>query len=122
VLEQRESTERERRSFAAPKQSSLTPRHVKPACPFEECEPGWGSGFSVFESQASKKGRIEKTPDGEVIRWSNNYCYQILVSSNEMHRGMTKCQAPLGKLAVRGDLFKHMKEAPPPEERAIDVP
>jgi hypothetical protein len=95
---------------------------VKPACPYEQCEPGWGAGFSVFESQPSKKGRIEKTADGEVIRWTGNQCYQILVSSNILHRGMNKCFANLDKAGARGDLFKHMKEVPLPEEKAMDVP
>jgi hypothetical protein len=122
ALEQRERIERERRSLAGPKQSPLSPRHVKPACPFEKCEPNWGADSSIFESQSTKKGRIEKTPDGEVIRWTSNRCYQILVTPNIMHRGMWKCFVPLGKSGARGDLFKHMKEVPPPEERATDVP
>jgi hypothetical protein len=57
-----------------------------------------------------------------VIRWISNRCYQILVTSNVLHHGMTRCVQPLKKRAARGDLFKHMQDAPPPEERATDVP
>lgn len=122
ALEQKARGARERRSFAAPAGTPLTPGKTKPPCPFEKCEPNWGAGFSVFESQSSKKGRIEKTPDQEVIRWTSDHCYQILITPNLLHRGMTKCQMPLGKSAARGDLFKHMKEVPPPGDRATDVP
>ena len=123
ALEQRDRIAHGRRSLDGPTQPPLAgPRHVKPACPFEKCEPNWGTGFSIFQSQATKAGRIEKAPDGEVIRWTSDRCFQILVTPNLMHRGMTKCQMPLKKSGPRGDLFKHMKEAPPPEDRATDVP
>jgi hypothetical protein len=129
ALEQRENIERERRSLAGPKQHPSGDRHLRPACPFEKCEPNWGVDLGIFESQDTKRGRIEripddtqKTPDGEVIRWISNHCYQILVTANKLHRNMTKCGAPLGKSAARGDLFKHMNESPPPQDRATDVP
>jgi hypothetical protein len=129
ALEQRQSIERERRSLDGPKQRPSGDRHLKPACPFERCEPNWGVDLGIFESQHTKRGRVEKipddtqkTPDGEVIRWINNHCYQILVTANKLHRNMWKCGAPLGKSAARGDLFKHMNESPPPQERATDVP
>jgi hypothetical protein len=123
ALAQRDRSARERRSLAGPTQPSLAgPRHAKPPCPFEKCEPNWRAGSSIFESENTKAGRIEKAADGEVIRWISNRCFQILVTPNLMHRGMTKCVTPLKKAAPRGDLFKHMKEAPPPEERATDVP
>jgi hypothetical protein len=123
VLEQRDRNARDRRSLAGPAQPPMAgPRHGKPACPFEKCEPTYGTGFSIFESQNTKAGRIEKTPDGEVIRWTSNRCFQILITPNLMHRGMTKCVMPLKKSAPRGDLFKHMNEVPPPAERATDVP
>jgi hypothetical protein len=123
AVEQRARADRERRALDRPGGSALAPdRHGKPPCPFEKCEPGWGSAPSVFDSTATKKGRIEKTLDGEVIRWTSNRCYQILVTSNLLHRGMTRCVQPLGKKAARGDLFKHMNDVPPPEDRATEVP
>jgi hypothetical protein len=123
ALEQRDRANRERRPLDRPSGSALAPdRHGKPPCPFEKCEPGWGAPPSVFDSTATKAGRIEKTADGEVIRWISNRCYQILVTPNILHRAMTRCVQPLGKKAARGDLFKHMKEPPPPADRATDVP
>ncbi len=80
AMDERARAERERRSFShPPPHASLTPKHVKPSCPFERCEPGWGAGPSVFDSTATKKGRVEQTVDGEVIRWTSNNCYQILI-------------------------------------------
>jgi hypothetical protein len=135
ALEQRDSIESDRRSLAGPKQhpSSAPPT---PACPFEKCETNWGSDWGIFESQHSKGGRIEKIPDdmqktlqgrqktsdGEVVLWFNNWCYEILVTADRSRQGMIKCSVPLGKRTARGDLFDHMNESPPPKPRAIDVP
>jgi hypothetical protein len=121
TLEQRRRAARERRSFSGPREGEGMPGlRKKPACPFEQCEPGWGAGPSVFEH--SKRGRIEKTPDGEVIRWTSNHCYQVLVSPNEFHRSLNKCVKDLDKKAARGDLFDHMNDVPLPEEKGFDVP
>ena len=123
ALQKRADTEREQYSFTSPRApAAMSPKHVKPPCPFEKCEPTWGADFSVFGDQSAKKGRIEKTPDGELIRWTSESCYQILITDNIMHRAMTKCIKPLRKDAARGDLFKHMRDVPPPEEKATDVP
>jgi hypothetical protein len=123
ALEKRDRADRERRPLDRRGGTALAPdRHGKPPCPFEKCEPGWGAAPSVFDSTATKAGRIEKTSDGEVIRWISNRCYQILVTPNIFHRAMTRCVQPLDKKAARGDLFKHMNDAPPPEDRATDVP
>jgi hypothetical protein len=119
AYEHRERAKREQRSFDFPQAGMKAPRS-KPKCPFEQCEPGWGAAPSVFPS--SKRGRIEKTADGEVIHWTSNNCYQILVTPNIFHRGMNKCVASLDKKSARGDLFDHMNDVPPPEERAFDVP
>jgi hypothetical protein len=115
---ERERKEGEQRSFGIP--NGLSGPRKKPPCPFEQCEPGWGAGFSVFER--SKRGRIEKIADGEVIRWISNNCYQILVTPNILHRGMNKCVKYLDKQSARGDLFDHMNDVSPPEERGFDVP
>ena len=136
ALERRDRIERERRSLDGPKQRPLSPRYVAPACVFEKCEPNWGSDSSIFESQHSKAGRIEKIPDDmqttlqghkktidyEVVHWFNNWCYQILVSADRSRRGMIWCGAALGKTTARGDLLDHINESPPPEQRATDVP
>jgi hypothetical protein len=123
ALEQRDRADRERRPLDRPNGSALVGPSRKPPCPFEKCEPGWGNAPSVFDSTATKAGRIEKTFDGEVIRWISNRCYQILVTPEILHRAMTRCVTPLKKSKPRGDLFKHMKEAPPPPaDRATDVP
>jgi len=122
ALDQRDRANRERRSLDRPNGSALVGPPRKPPCPFEKCEPGWGNAPSVFDSTATKAGRIEKTFDGEVIRWISNRCYQILVTPNILHRAMTRCVTPLKKSKPRGDLFKHMKEIPPPADRATDVP
>ena len=104
---------------------------------YVKCEPNWGSDSSIFASQHSKAGRIEKIPDDmqktlqgrqktpidvEVVHWINNWCYQILVSADRARRGMFWCGVPLGKTAARGDMLDHMNESPPPEQRATDVP
>lgn len=123
ALQKRADTAGERRSFTAPSApSSMVPRYVKPPCPFEQCEPTWGADFSVFADQGAKKGRIEKNTEGETIRWINEYCYQILITPQIMHNAMTMCKQPLKRNAARGDLFKHMRDVPPPEEKATDVP
>jgi hypothetical protein len=123
ALQKRADTARQQYSFAAPRApSAMVPKHVKPPCPFIECEPTWGSGFSVFESQAAKKGRVEKNTTGETIRWINDRCYQYLVTENVFHKAMIKCERPLAKDQSRGDLFKHLREVPPPEEKETDVP
>jgi hypothetical protein len=136
ALERDDRIERERRSLDGPKQHPPSPRYVTPACVFEKCEPNWGSDSSIFKSQHSKGGRIEKIPrdaqrtlqglqkipDGEVVHWFNNWCYQILVSADRSRRGMIWCGVPLGKTTARGDLLDHMNESPPPEQRATDVP
>lgn len=119
--QQRARAEAQRRSFARPDGTPMRPAREKP-CPFEQCEPGWGRGFSIFEQDHTKAGRIEKTADGEVIRWKSNNCYQILISADPRHRGATKCFVYLQKRQARGDLFEHMREVPPPAERATDVP
>jgi len=123
ALDERNRAARERRPLDRPAGTALAPdRHGKPPCPFEKCEPGWGAPPSVFDSTATKAGRIEKTFDGEVIRWTSNRCYQILVTPNILHKAMTRCVVPLKKSAARGDLFKHMDPPPPPADRALDVP
>jgi hypothetical protein len=122
ALEQRERANRERRALDGPNGAALVAPRAKPPCPFEQCEPGWGHAPSVFDSTATQAGRIEKTFDGEVIRWISNYCYQILITPNILHRAMTRCVMPLDKSKPRGDLFKHMNEIPLPEDRATDVP
>jgi hypothetical protein len=136
ALERDDRIERERRSLDGPKQHPPSPRYVTPACVFERCEPNWGSDSSIFESRHSKGGRIEKiprdaqwtlhglqkTPDGEVVHWFNNWCYQILVSADRSRRSMIFCGVPLGKTTARRDLLDHMNESPPPEQRATDVP
>jgi hypothetical protein len=136
ALERRDRIERERRSLDGPKLRTPDPRYVKPACPFEKCEPNWGSSSSIFKSQHSKGGRIEKIPNdmqrtlqgspkttnSEVVHWFNNWCYQILVSEDRSRRGRIWCGVPLRKKTARGDLFDHMNESPPPEPRATDVP
>jgi hypothetical protein len=123
ALDDKARRERERRSLDGRSGPGLSgDRHGKPACPFEKCEGNWGEGFSVFKDYGTKKGRIEKAGDGEVIRWTSERCYQILISPNIFHRGMTRCVVPLDKQSARGDLFKHMKDPPPPAERATDVP
>jgi hypothetical protein len=123
ALDDKARRERARRRLDGPSAPGLTAdRHGRPACPFEKCEDGWGEGFSVFKDYESRKGRIEKVGDGEVIRWTSDRCYQILVTPNLLHRGMTRCIAPLDGKGPRGDLFKHMKELPLPADRATDVP
>jgi hypothetical protein len=136
ALERRDRIERDRRSLDGPKQHPPSPRYVTPACVFEKCEPNWGSDSSIFESQHSKGGRIEKiphdaqrtlqgrqkTPDGEIVHWFNNWCYQILVSADRSRRSMIWCGVPLGKTTARSDLLDHMNESPPPEQLATDVP
>jgi hypothetical protein len=123
TMEQRGRAANERRSFSHPSpQSSMTPRRAKRPCPFEECEPGWDAAPSVFDSKRSKKGRIEKAPDEEVIRWISNNCYEILITPNPMHRAMTRCVQPLGKGAANGHLFDRMRDVPLPQDRATDVP
>jgi hypothetical protein len=136
ALEQRDSIESNRRPLAGPKQHPSSAPPQTPACPFEKCEPNWGSDLGIFESQHSKGGRIEKIPDdmqktlhgrqkttdGEVVLWFNNWCYEILVTADRSRQGMIKCGVPLGKRTARGDLFDHMNESPPPEQRATDVP
>jgi hypothetical protein len=136
ALERRDRIESERRSLDGPKQHPTSPRYVTPACVFEKCEPNWGSNSSIFKSQHSKGGRIEKiprdaqrtlqglqkTPDGEVVHWFNNWCYQILVSADRSRRSMIFCGVPLGKTTARRDLLDHMNESPPPEQCATDVP
>jgi hypothetical protein len=123
AAQKRADVARQQYSFTSPKApGSMTPKYVKPPCPFIECEPTWGSGFSVFESQSSKKGRVEKNTTGETIRWINDRCYQYLVTANVFHKAMIKCERPLAKDQARGDLFKHMREVPPPEDKETDVP
>lgn len=124
ALDDKARRARERRSLDGPSSPGLAgDRHGKPPCPFEKCEGNWGEGFSVFKDHGTKKGRIEKTGDGEVIRWTSEHCYQTLITPNILHRAMTRCVLPLGKKGARGDLFRHMKEPPPPPpDRATDVP
>jgi len=106
-ITEREHDLSERRSFSGPKTDATKP----PKKP-----------YTIFEPKSVKAGRIENTDEGEVIRWTSDHCYQILVTPNEMHRGMTKCFMPLGKRKVRGDLFNHMKDVAPPPDPATDVP
>jgi hypothetical protein len=136
ALEQHDSMESGRRSLAGPKQQALSASPKTPECPFERCEPGWGTHLGVFESQHSKTGRIEKIPsnttitsDGslditgeEMILWINNWCYSVLVSADRLHRGGIKCVVPLGKTPARGDLFDHMHEGQPSKSHDTDAP
>ena len=137
TLEQRDHIESGRRSFAGPKQPALSAAPQKPACPYVECERGWGENLGIFKpSLHSKAGRIEKMPhdvlmtsDGslnitgdETIQWINNWCYDIVVSPDPQRRGMYKCVVPLGKTAARGDLFDHTNESRPPQSHDTDAP
>ena len=136
ALERHDSIQSGRRSLAGPKQQALSASPKTPACPFERCEPGWGTNLGVFESLRSKAGRIEKIPsdmpmtsDGslnitgeEMILWINNWCYSVLVSADRLRRGAITCVAPLGKTAARGDLFDHMHEGQPPKSHDTDSP
>ena len=128
ALAQRESIEDNRRSLAGPKQSLSNASRPAPACPYEECEADWKPNVGIFDLHHSKAGRIEKipdsmqtppgspqnTPEGEVIRWINNWCYVTLVTANPLHRRQIRCAVPLGKEVPRGDLFKNMGENPSP--------
>jgi hypothetical protein len=137
ALEQHDSIESGRRSFAGPRQPALSAVPQKPACPYEKCEPGWGENLGIFKpSLHSKAGRIEKIPshspitsDGslditgsELVLWINNRCYSVLVSADPLRRGEITCVAPLGKTPVRGDLFDHMHEGQPPKSHDTDSP
>ena len=136
ALEQHDSIESGRRSLAGPKRHALSASPKTPACPFETCEPGWGTNLGIFESQRSKAGRIERVPsdmplklDGspkttgsEVVQWIGNWCYDILVSEDRARRGMIKCVVPVGKTAARGDLFDHMNDRRSPQSHSTDVP
>lgn len=136
ALAQRDSIESQRRSLAGPKQGPSSVSRPTPACPYEECEPDWKPDVGMFESQHSRRGRIQKipdtmqnppgspqnTPEGEVIRWINSWCYFTLVTANPLHRRLIRCAVPIGKEVPRGDLFKNMGENPSLESRATDVP
>ena len=137
ALEQHDNIESGRRSLAGPKQPALSAAPQKPACPYEQCEPGWGENLGIFKpSLHSKAGRIEKIPndmpmtsDGslnitgdEMIQWINNWCYNIVVSPDPQRRRMRRCVVPLGKTAARGDLFDHMNESRPPQSHDTDAP
>jgi len=136
ALEQRARIERGRRSLAGPNQQALSASSKTPACPFERCEPGWGANLGIFESQHSKAGRIEQTPnnmpmtyDGrlditgsDLVQWINNWCYSVLVSADHLRQGEIKCVAPLGKTPARGDLFDHMHEGQPPKSHDTNSP
>ena len=124
-LERHDSIESGQRSLAGPTQHALSASPKAPACPFEKCEPGWGTSLGIFESQRSKAGRIEKIPDdmtagSQVIQWINNWCYDILVSEDPARRGSIHCFVPLGKTAARGDLFDPINDGRPPESRSTD--
>jgi hypothetical protein len=137
ALEQHDNIESGRRSLAGPKQPALSAAPQKPACPYEQCEPGWGENLGIFKpSLHSKAGRIEKIPndmpmtsDGslnitgdEMIQWINSWCYNIVVSPDPQRRRMRRCVVPLGKTAARGDLFDHMNESRPPQSHDTDAP
>lgn len=137
ALAQHDSIESGRRSLAGPAQHALSASPKSPACPFEKCEPGWGTtNLGVFESLRSKAGRIEKIPDDRptapdgspmttdrpVVQWINNWCYKILVSQDRARRGQIWCAVPLGKTEARGDLFDHMDKDRPPRSQSTDVP
>ena len=97
AMNERDRVERERHSFAD---------HKFPAPADPKASP-------FFEPDDLKKDLIEKK-DGEVVRWVSDRCYQILVTENPFHRGMTQCFVALGKRRARGDLFKHLQEPQPP--------
>lgn len=118
--DERARLERERRTLSGLAQEPMKLPARKRTCPFEQCEPGWDAPPSIFPH--TKTGRVEKSAQGEVIRWISDNCYQILITDNIMHRAMTMCQKALEKDQARGDLFDHMRDAPPPVERALDVP
>jgi hypothetical protein len=138
ALEPHDNIERGRRSLAGPKLPALSAAPQKPTCPFEKCEPGWGENLGVFkQSLHSKAGRIETIPNdrttlpngsqnmagSEAVLWINNWCYNILVSSDPQRRGMYKCFFPLGETsAARGDLFDHLNESRPPQSHYTDAP
>jgi hypothetical protein len=127
-----------RRSLASPNQPALSTAAQKPACPYERCEPGWGENLGIFKpSLHSKAGRIETIPGdrttlpngssnmagSESVLWINNWCYNILVSSDPQRRGMYKCFFPLGKTSsARSDLFDHMNGSGPPKSHDTDAP
>jgi hypothetical protein len=118
--EQRARIDSERRTLSGLAQTPMKLPAKKLTCPFERCEPGWDSPPGIFPH--SKAGRVEKSSDGEVIRWTSERCYQTLVSNDIFHRAMTRCQVPFEKSKARGDLFDHMRDVPPPTEKALDVP
>ena len=137
ALEQHDSIESGRRSLAGPKLPALSAVPQKPACPYEQCEPGWGEDLGIFKpSLHSKAGRIEKIPsskpitsDGslditgsELVLWINNRCYSVLVSADPLRRGEITCVGSLGKTPARGDLFDHMHEGQPPKSHDTDAP
>jgi hypothetical protein len=137
ALEQHDSIESGRRSLAGPKLPALSAVPQKPACPYEQCEPGWGEDLGIFKpSLHSKAGRIEKIPsskpitsDGslditgsELVLWINNRCYSVLVSADPLRRGEITCVASLGKTPARGDLFDHMHEGQLPKSHDTDAP
>jgi len=137
ALEQHDSIESGRRSLAGPKLPALSAVPQKPACPYEQCEPGWGEDLGIFKpSLHSKAGRIEKIPsskpitsDGslditgsELVLWINNRCYSVLVSADPLRRGEITCVGSLGKTPAQGDLFDHMHEGQPPKSHDTDAP
>ena len=137
ALKQHDNLESGRRSLAGSKQPALSAAPQKPGCPYEKCEPGWGENLGIFKpSLHSKAGRIEKIPNdmltlpngrlnmtgSEVVRWINNWCYNILVSQDRGRRGTYKCAVPLGKTAARGDLFEHRDDSRPPQSHDTDAP
>lgn len=137
ALAQHDSIESGRRSLAGPTQPALSAPPKSPECPFERCEPGWGTNLGLFEALRSKAGRIEKIPDDRptaldgspmttdrpVVQWINNWCYKILVSQDRARRGQIWCGVPIGKKPeARGDLFDHMDKDRPPQPQSTDVP
>jgi hypothetical protein len=107
VLEERTQTEGARRNLAGSNHKRVEPRKAP---------------YSVFE-KSEQPGRIEKNPEGELVLWISERCYSIVETQNIMHKGMTMCFMPLDKRRVRGELFDHMREVPPPpQDKATDVP
>jgi hypothetical protein len=137
VLEQRDNIANSRRSLDGPTRPASSADPQGPACPYEQCEAGWGESLGVFKSSLhSKAGRVETVPsdrptlangsqntkNSEVILWVNNWCYNIIVSSDPQRRGAYNCVVPLGKTAARGDLFDHMHEGQSSQSHETEAP
>ena len=135
ALEQRAAIESHWRPLDGSRLPAWGASSHQPACPYEQCETGWGEDLGVFDpSIHSRAGRIEEIaadkptlPNGspnttgtETIRWVSNWCYTILLSQDPQRQGMYKCVLPLGKRAARGDLFDHMNGSRPSQSHETD--